>query len=568
MERKETFAEYLKKSLIKNAALVYVFTIFSWVLTVVVLSFFKKKEILQNTLNSHSEIFARAISSGDWELIVTLNKGLNSSYGIYNLKTEKIGYIYSSPEKGFFPYCTHSFTTSITSESLSGCVNVYNFSEILMFLFLIAVVIVLFYFQMKRINKATHEISDFFKMILNNTEASISELKIRNTDLFRFEETIGLQKVIQNTINNSIDQKIEIKIRQVAAQVSHDIRSPLSALEMISSQLNEVQEHKRLLLRNAVFRIRDIANSLVLKNNELNNFNDSLQGQKLPILDYELLMPILDSIVTEKRLQFRDQLGIQIEFNQTVESYGLFSKINITEFKRVLSNIINNSIEAFQGDQGLVFVELTSVGHDNIIRIQDNGKGIPDHLLERLGVRGATFNKEGGSGLGLYHAKSTVESWGGRLEISSKVGHGTEIKIFIPKQDTPSWFVPKLQFKKMTTVVVFDDDQTIHQIWTDKLVSAGLNSAHLLHLSTPSELRDYCSHQNPNSNEVLYLMDYEILNHRETGLDMIEELKIQSKSILVTSRYEEITVRERCDALGVQFIPKSMSGFVPIQLVD
>ena len=61
-------------------------------------------------------------------------------------------------------------------------------------------------------------------------------------------------------------------------------------------------------------------------------------------------------------------------------------------------------------------------------------------------------------------------------------------------------------------------------------------------------------------------MDYEIAGASETGLDLIEQLGIQSQSILVTSRYEEPSIRDRCQRLGVSLIPKSMSGFVPIEI--
>jgi signal transduction histidine kinase len=54
-------------------------------------------------------------------------------------------------------------------------------------------------------------------------------------------------------------------LSEVASQVAHDIRSPLSALNMVSSELGEVPEEKRLLIRNSIQRINDIANDLLAK---------------------------------------------------------------------------------------------------------------------------------------------------------------------------------------------------------------------------------------------------------------------------------------------------------------
>ena len=61
-------------------------------------------------------------------------------------------------------------------------------------------------------------------------------------------------------------------------------------------------------------------------------------------------------------------------------------------------------------------------------------------------------------------------------------------------------------------------------------------------------------------------MDYEIYGSKESGLDLIEELGLGAQAVLVTSRFDEAGIRGRCDRLGVKLIPKSMSGFVPIEV--
>ena len=61
------------------------------------------------------------------------------------------------------------------------------------------------------------------------------------------------------------------------------------------------------------------------------------------ILQVKLLKPLIDSLISEKRMQYRHS-NIQIEVNST-EAYSLFVKINVTEFKR------NNSIEATENEE-------------------------------------------------------------------------------------------------------------------------------------------------------------------------------------------------------------------------
>ena len=363
-------------------------------------------------------------------------------------------------------------------------------------------------------------------------------------------------------------------IFNIASQVAHDIRSPLSALEMVSSQLIELSEEKRTIIRNSLSRIRDIANSLSVRThtNEPTNYEktEELKGHsEKKRTESTLLLPVLDMIVTEKRIENRDQLNLKINFDQTQTSYGLFSNVEIHNFKRALSNLINNAIESLPDSKGKVDIYLEEHGKDLIrISIKDTGIGISKDLISKLAIRGNTFNKEGGSGLGLAHAKEVLASFGGSLEIQSEENFGTTVSIFLPKQSAPDWFIPKLIVTAQTKIIILDDDQSIHEIWKEKFDSLNISKSHidLFHFSNPNEFRKYFGKNFDELGDALFLMDYEILNHKETGLDLIEELGIRSQSILVTSRYEEPIVRDRCEKMGVKLIPKSMSGFVPIEV--
>lgn len=62
------------------------------------------------------------------------------------------------------------------------------------------------------------------------------------------------------------------------------------------------------------------------------------------------------------------------------------------------------------------------------------------------------------------------------------------------------------------------------------------------------------------------MIDYEFLNQTQSGLDLIEELSIGKNSILITSRFEEEKIQERCISLGVKIIPKTMAGFIPLEI--
>lgn len=389
-----------------------------------------------------------------------------------------------------------------------------------------------------------------------------------------FKEFEDLASVIYKLIKEREVIESKAHMAQIAAQVSHDIRSPLAALSTITGQLQNIPEQQRLIIRSSVQRITDIANQLLQKGKDLNK--DAAGSGITSIIEHnsqlsvQLLAPLIDMIISEKRIQLREKQGIEIEA-EINNGYGLFAKINAAEFKRVLSNLMNNAIEALPNSTGKFVISIQAEGNAVLVSAQDNGKGIPEHILKKLGEIGVTFGKEGtesGSGIGVYHAKKTIESFGGKFEIISQEGKGTTILMKFPKSTAPKWFVEKLILQNGMQVISLDDDLSIHQVWKGRFLSSNFSSNGSEHLTFTSgqELKDWIATIHDTKSKRLYLMDYELLNQNITGLQIIEDLGIGSQSILVTSRYEETAIREKCERLGVRLIPKAMAGFVPIEI--
>lgn len=354
---------------------------------------------------------------------------------------------------------------------------------------------------------------------------------------------------------------LQASLGEIASQVAHDIRSPLAALEMVASSTAHLPEDTRIIVRDAIGRIGDIANNLLARNEVLAGSSGAGEGRTV-----QLLSSLIDALVSEKRMQTRTQLKIEIESN-VAHAYGVFAEVQVAEFKRALSNILNNAVESLSSG-GKVIVSLSADQKMAEIRVSDTGKGIPFDVLPKLGKRGETHDKKGGSGLGLYHARNTVESWGGALKIASEPGKGTAVTLVLPRVSSPPWFVPELEVPYGGTIVVLDDDGSIHRVWESRFEEivrqARVNPP--VHLSTPSELSEWL-----NRNQVgklLSLIDYELLGFAETGLDLIESHNLQRCAILVTSRFEDVKIQERCRMLGVRLIPKGMAPFVPIKLSE
>ncbi|MDG3444565.1 sensor histidine kinase [Nitrospirillum amazonense] len=100
----------------------------------------------------------------------------------------------------------------------------------------------------------------------------------------------------------------------------------------------------------------------------------------------------------------------------------------------ILSNVVNNAIaHAFDAPGGVIIVQLLASDDSAILSIQDNGKGIPDHLAGRIWEPFFTTKRgTGGTGLGLSIVYRAVHHLGGTIKVLSTPGSGTEFAITFP----------------------------------------------------------------------------------------------------------------------------------------
>lgn len=433
---------------------------------------------------------------------------------------------------------------------------------------------------------------DYFKIFLTVTGCWIL-LILFSIPLFLLSKRSLEKKYKESLLVNQLKFTTEL-----SQQVAHDIRSPLTALNMVMGSTKELPEDKRILIRNAVHRINDIANNLLEKRKSslsesetnsriaistltetqskvgiLNALSKSIQSTNR--MDVHLLSTLIDMIVSEKRTQYRNKINVHIEADLD-EAYGLFARLDAYEFQRVLSNLINNSVESFVLDKGEVKISVRGYTDKVVVVILDNGKGIPEPILTQLGTKGITYGKEGsdsGHGLGIVHAKNVIESMGGQFEIRSRLGEGTMVNLTLPRMIAPNWFVEKINLKSSFQLVSVDDDISIHQIWSGRLKSLRISDC-VQHISFTSTVNfvGWMQNQKLNKNyeisNFLFLIDFEFLNESVNGLELIESLKIANQSILISSRYEESKIRDKCNRLGLRLIPKSMAGLVPITVDD
>lgn len=101
------------------------------------------------------------------------------------------------------------------------------------------------------------------------------------------------------------------------------------------------------------------------------------------------------------------------------------------KMSRALYNLLKNSAESIERSGGVIRVTSEIADNELIITIADNGKGIPETILQTLFTPFVTTKPEG-TGLGMLIAKNIVEAHGGQMDIESREGKGTDVLLSFP----------------------------------------------------------------------------------------------------------------------------------------
>ena len=356
---------------------------------------------------------------------------------------------------------------------------------------------------------------------------------------------------LSNAIKSYQEQEIGVERNKKAAQVAHDIRSPLTALQILTEEkLTEVEESKRILLRDAVYQIRDIVNNL--------DQNISKNQTLTPIAI------LLEAVLSERRTAFSNK-NVNFETKIDNDAYCFFIDVIPSEIKRVITNIINNAVEALPSVNGNVEIALYRRDNTICISIQDNGCGIAEDMLAKLFIRGTTTKKTG-SGLGLFHAKETIEQWGGTVLLTSTLNVGTTIVIKLPAQTPPQWFTPVLSFLIDSVVICVDDSISIWNVWQERFKLI-VNHITLRFCNDKMGLLQELSKKEPLP--CTYLVDYEFSGQSYTGLDLIKLILDYKKEndhvFLVTSRSSE-EIQEFCIEHNILMISKLYALKIPVNI--
>lgn len=416
----------------------------------------------------------------------------------------------------------------------------------------------------KRLSNKVSSVSVEISKLKTISELSQISTKIR--ELVPIEVAFRkLRENLDDIIAENTDLKSNLQFGQIAKQVAHDIRSPLAALDMIMKGHGEVCEEDRFIMRSAISRIYSIADNILsykrnVVNGDLSINNISKEDKKVSPLSWHL-----ESIIAEKKVQYQSCKNILIECSLDESIYGLCSNIQVTEFKRVISNLVNNSVESFGSNGGKVIIDIIIDNGLAIVEIRDNGCGISKEVLQKIGTMGES-SKVNGNGLGICHAINSIESWDGNISIESKELEGTTVSISLPLAERPKSFVSEIIVENNLTIVILDDDDGVHKVWEKRFGNAlnSIDDFKLIHFYSVSELVNWYECSSHKNEKLFYLIDFELLDSDINGLELIERLNIQDKANIVTGYFEEDVIVKTCEFFNVGLIPKSMVVAVPI----
>lgn len=202
-------------------------------------------------------------------------------------------------------------------------------------------------------------------------------------------------------------------LEQAAAQTVHDLGSPLSLLKILSVK-RQLSSDEVDLLRQATQRSEEIIHDLAKSSEDKRLTNGSKTFN---------LRSCLLALLKEKEAEHSIPIELKWLHDEDVQVRG-----EQLEFARLISNLINNSVEA--GSPSII-IRTKKSESSFILELVDCGTGIPNELRDRLFVRGHT-SKASGKGLGLFHAKEFLRQIGGSISFSANNPTGTIFYLNIP----------------------------------------------------------------------------------------------------------------------------------------
>ncbi len=229
-------------------------------------------------------------------------------------------------------------------------------------------------------------------------------------------------------------QKQEEKRQEFVSNASHELKTPLSSIKLISDSLLNVPDAPREMVDEfltdmnvQVERLTRIVDKLLT----LTRMDSASNVSKMEFAVTDITE--LCANITKALRPLAEQKHIELEYNPELTVY---SKIERDRMWEAIYNVLDNSIK-YTREDGKVTVNLSKDENNVIIEIKDTGIGIASDEVYKIfdrfyRVDKARARETGGTGLGLSIALTAVELHGGNIQVESEEGVGSTFRIIIP----------------------------------------------------------------------------------------------------------------------------------------
>lgn len=243
-------------------------------------------------------------------------------------------------------------------------------------------------------------------------------------EISTYPSTQGIIIIIEDKTEEEQTKRLSA-IGQTAGMVGHDIRNPLQAitsdLYLIRAELNEIPKCRQL--QGVQESLATIEENIFYINKIVSDLQDYTRPLS-PVYHEVNISTLLTSVIS-------------INFPKNIETTvavpeKLVVKTDVAYLKRILSNLVNNAVQAMQNG-GKLEMKATQKENKLLISIKDTGVGIPNELKDKIFTPLFT-TKSKGQGLGLAVVKRLVNGLKGNISYQSIESKGTEFTVELPIQ--------------------------------------------------------------------------------------------------------------------------------------
>jgi len=229
-------------------------------------------------------------------------------------------------------------------------------------------------------------------------------------------------------------RRLENMRRDFAASVSHEIKTPLTAIKgfvetLSTGDLDDRGETRRFLeiIDKHVNRLAAIIDDLM----QLSRIEQDTEFQQIG-LERSHIEDVLKAAIGFCTESIQDKaVDVQLSCEE-----GLSGRIDATLLEQAAVNLLDNAIK-YSPENSMIRIEAVTAGHEIQIRFVDQGMGIARKHLPRLFERfyrvdKARSRKLGGTGLGLAIVKHIAQAHGGKVTVESELGRGSTFTLHLP----------------------------------------------------------------------------------------------------------------------------------------